>query len=177
MIKPCSARSQRASAPRNVSAGPAVLSSSTPSSVPTSVPRPPGDGGAADDDGGDHTEFEADAGVGLHVDELNHGQHRRQSGERAHQHEHAEQHAPRPDAGEPRDFRIGAGRVDRASRRDVAQRPRGDDEHDRRDRGNDEAAGVLTEPEPLESVGQALHPHAFRGPAQRLRAIPPSWPG
>src|SRR5204863_255573 len=41
MIAPCSARSQYALAPRNVSAGPIAPSRTTPRSVPTRVPLPP----------------------------------------------------------------------------------------------------------------------------------------
>src|SRR5262249_7001219 len=40
-IPPCSARSQYALTPANVSAGPTPPSSTTPSTVPATVPRPP----------------------------------------------------------------------------------------------------------------------------------------
>ena len=57
------ARSQYALTPRNVSAGPIAPSSTTPSRVPATVPRPPVIAVAADDDGGDHLHLQADAGV------------------------------------------------------------------------------------------------------------------
>ena len=124
MMAPCSARSHAAGAPRKVSAGPTVASSATPAERAGQRPAAARDRGAADDDRGDHRQLEADAGVGLHVDELHRREQRGEAGERAHHHERAGDHHGRPHAEQPGHLGVRAGGVDGAAGRRPAEHER-----------------------------------------------------
>ena len=71
----------------------------------------------------------------------------RQPGEGAHDHEDAEDDPPRPDARQPGRLGVGAGRVDRAAGRQVAQAPGEEREAAERDR-HDAATARPTGPAP-----------------------------
>ena len=106
------------------------------------------------------------AGAGLHVDELDGGEHGGQAGERPHEHEGREDHAARMDADEARGLRVGAGGIDRPAGGEPAQAPRESREDDERRDHDGHAAAGLAEAEPLEPRRQVLDPDAFRPPAQ-----------